>query len=63
MRYLAIIEEIERQRQTCIHHITAPNHINTFEDYRYYVGVMYGLNLAKEIIQNHLKEKNNDTKL
>lgn len=63
MKYHAIIEEIDRQIQSCNHHIILPNNILTFESYKYYVGVMYGLNLTKEIINNHLKEKANDTQL
>ena len=48
--------EIEKNRS----YITNPHGITTFDDYKFYIGVLHGLNIAMEKLVEQYKSKSDD---
>lgn len=52
----ALKKEVEKNRS----YITSPKGIGTFDDYRFYIGVLYGLNIAIEKLVEQYKSNSDD---
>lgn len=48
MNYHDLLDSLKREVESNRSYITSPQGISSFDDYRFYIGVVHGLNIAIE---------------
>ena len=60
MNYHDLLDALKKEAEKNRSYITNPHGINTFDDYKFYIGVLHGLNIAMEKLVEQYKSNSDD---
>ena len=60
MNYHDLLDTLKKEVEKNRSYITNPQGISNFDDYRFYIGVLYGLNIAIEKLTEAMKSNSDD---
>lgn len=60
MNYHDLLDSLKSEIEKHRSYIINPQGVNTFDDYKFYVGVLYGLNIAIEKLTESSRNKDDD---
>jgi len=60
MNYHDLLDSLKKEVEKHRSYVINPQGISSFDDYRFYIGVLYGLNIAIEKLTEAMKSNNDD---
>lgn len=60
MNYHDLLDELKKEVEKNRSYIINPQGISNFDDYRFYIGVLYGLNIAIEKLTEQMRISQDD---
>ena len=60
MHYHDLLDSLKREVESNRAYITSPQGVGTFDDYKFYIGMVHGLNIAIEKLTEAMKSNSDD---